>query len=193
VNINHIWIAFALLTVMLSGCATGSTRTKELRRLDNAAKLKFNGKVGMTNFSKCGGAYLDRLNPDYHEVDSKAVLYQKCTELGYPTVFQNKLRSRLEQNLGKRLTAVNTDKNFKANLVFKEAERLGLDYVISGDQLYLAENESNAVVSVLFYVISVSEKKIVLLGRVQKNGDKGKLPELIDAVADELFYKAYLD
>lgn len=192
-NNNRIWIAFVLLAVMLSGCATGSTRTKELRRLDNAVKLKLSGKVGMTTFTKCGGAYLDRLNPDYYEVDSKAVLYQKCTELGYPSVFQSRFKSRLESKLGRKLTAVSTDKTFKANLVYKEAERLGLDYVISGDQLYLAENDSAAVVSVLLYVINVSEKKIVLLGRVQKNGDKGKLPELVDAVADELFDKAYHD
>jgi hypothetical protein len=193
VNSIRIWIALVVTAVIMTGCATGSTSTKELRRIDNAGKLPLTAKVGMTNFSVCGGAYLDRLKPAYHEVDSKAILYLKCSARGYPALFQKRLRSRLEQKLGRKLTNVYSDKPFKANQVFREAERLGLDYVISGDQLYIGENAEILVADVLFYVISVKERKIIMLGQVKRDGSKGKLNEVIDAVADELFTKAYLD
>lgn len=193
VNAGRIWIALVAMAMMLAGCATGPARTKELRRLDNAAKLPLTAKVGMTTFNKCGGAYLDRLNREYHATDSKAILYQRCTDRGYPAAFQSRLRLRLEDRLGRKLAIVSSDKPFKANLVYKDAERLGLDYVIAGDQLYAAENDEVSVVHVLFYVISVKERKIIMLGQVKKDGGKGKMTDVIDAVADELFARAYTD
>ena len=70
-------------------------------------------------------------------------------------------------------------------------EAPSLDYVIAGDLLYLGEADNKTVVSALFYLIRVADGKIVVVGRVKKDGDIGKVFKVIDDVADELFSKAY--
>jgi hypothetical protein len=41
--------------------------------------------------------------------------------------------------------------------------------------------------------VRVSDRKVVLQGRVRKTGSRGTMQNVIDAVADELFDKAFVD
>ena len=145
----------------------------------------------MTEFTVCGGSYLDKLNLEYHEQDTKAVFYHTCTELGHPQTFSHRLRQRLEEKLGRKLVLVKADKSFKPKPVLNSADKLGLEYVIAGDLLYLGETDNKTVVSALFYLIRVADGKIVVVGRVKKDGELGKVLKVIDDVADELFAKAF--
>jgi hypothetical protein len=177
--------------LLICGCATVPVNPAALHRLDNVGALPKNARVGMTDFTACGGSYLDKLNPDYHEQDAKAIFFHKCAELGHPQTFSNRLRLRLEEKLGKKLVLVKTDKSFKPKPVLRDAKKLGLEYVIAGDLLYLGEADNKTVVSVLFFLIRVSDGKLMVVGRVKKEGAMGKVLNVIDDVADELFAKAY--
>lgn len=183
------WLLVALLVV--SGCATATVNPVALHRLNDVGALPKNARIGITEFTVCGGSYLDKLNPDYHEQDSKAIFYHKCTDLGHPQMFSKRLRLRLEEKLGRKLVPVKEDKPFKAKLVLYDADKLGLEYVIAGDLLYLGESDNKTVVSALFYLIRVADRKIVVVGRVKKDGGIGKVLKVIDDVADELFATSF--
>ena len=183
-----------LVLLLICGCATGTVGTassNSLRRLDNVVALQKDARLGMAEFTVCGGTYLDKLNSDYYEQDAKAIFYHKCTELGHPQTFSNRLRLRLEEKLGRKIVLVKKDKSFKPKLVLRDAKKLGLEYVVAGDLLYLGEEDNKTVVSVLLYLIRVSDGKLVVVGRVKKEGAIGKVLDVIDDVADELFAKAY--
>ena len=191
------WVGLLLALLLVCGCATGAVKSTgtvkstELRRLDDIGALPKNARVGMTDFTVCGGTYLDKLNVDYHEKDAKAIFYRKCTELGHPQTFSRRLRLRLEEKLGRKLVLVKSDKTFKPKLVLHDAGKLGLEYVVAGDLLYMGEADNKTVVSALFYLIRVADRKIVVVGRVKKDGPSGKVLNVIDDVADELFAKVY--
>jgi hypothetical protein len=180
-----------VLLLLICGCATGAVNTSALRRLDNVGPLPKNARVGMTDFTVCGGSYLDKLNIDYHRQDAKAVFYHSCTEMGHPQTFSGRLRLRLEEKLGRKLVLVKTDKSFMPKPVLREAKKLGLEYVIAGDLLYLGEAEGKTVVSALLFLIRVADGKLIVVGRVKKEGDIGKVAAVIDDIADELFARAY--
>jgi len=185
------WIGLLVTLLLICGCATGSDNSVALHRMDDIGATPKFAHIGMTDFTVCGGSYLDKLSRDYHEQDQKAIFYNKCTELGHPQTFSRRLRLRLEERLGRKLVPVKTDKTFKPKLVLHDAEKLGLEYVIAGDLLYLGEADDKSVVSAVFYLIRVADRNIVLMGRVKKEGAKGKLLQTIDAVADELFATAF--
>ena len=177
--------------LLICGCATGAVNQSALRRLDNVGTVPKNARVGMTDFTVCGGSYLDKLNPDYHQQDARAVFYRTCTELGHPQTFSGRLRQRLEERLGRKLVLVKADKSFKPKPVLREAKKLGVEYVIAGDLLYLGEAEGKTVVSALLFLIRVSDGKLVVVGRIKKDGAIGRVYDVIDDVADELIAKAY--
>lgn len=185
------WFALLLVLLLTCGCVTGAGSSIDLRRLNDVAALPKDARLGMTEFTVCGGSYLDKLNLDYHEKDAKAVFYHKCTELGHPQTFSHRLRLRLEEKLGRKLALVKAGKSFKPKQVLRDADKLGLQYVVAGDLLYLGEADNKTVVSALFYLIRVADGKIVVVGRVKKDGAIGKVLEAIDDVADELFARAY--
>jgi len=185
------WIGLLVALLLMCGCATGTVSSVELRRLDDVGALPRNARIGMTDFTVCGGSYLDKLNLDYHAHDTRAVFYHKCTEMGHPQTFYHRLRLRLEERLGRKLVLVKTVKSFKPKQVLHDADKLGLEYVVAGDLLYLGEADIKTVVSALFYLIRVADRKIVVVGRVKKDGARGKVLTVIDDVADELFNKMY--
>lgn len=187
------WVGLLVALLVVCGCATGAVSSKALHRMDDVGALPKDAKVGMTEFTVCGGSYLDKLNLDYHKQDAKAIFFHKCTEMGHPQTFSHRLRLRLEEKLGRKLVLVKTDKSFKPTPVIRDADKLGLDYVVAGDLLYLGEADNKTVVSALFYLIRVTDRKIVVVGRVNKDGPLGKVLKVIDDVADELFDKAYKD
>ncbi|MGB9082647.1 MAG: hypothetical protein WCD00_15230 [Desulfuromonadaceae bacterium] len=180
-----------VVLLLICGCATGGGGSSTLRRLDNVGPLPLNARVGMTDFTVCGGNYLDKLNPDQRQQDAKAVFYRACTELGHPKTFSARMRLRLEEKHGRKLVLVKGDKSFKPKPVLRDAKKLGLDYVVAGDLLYLGEAEGNTVVSALLYLIRVSDGKLMVVGRVKKEGAIGKVLDVIDDVADELYARAY--
>lgn len=184
---------FGLLVVVLlvCGCATGGVDSLLLHRSINEGALSRDARIGMTEFTVCGGGYLDKLAHDRQGQDEKAVFYRTCTELGHPQTFSHRLRQRLEERLGRKITLVRTEKSFKPKQVQHSADRLRLDYVLAGDLLYLGEADNKTVVSALFYLIRVADGKTIVVGRVMKAGALGRLPNVIDEVADELFAKAY--
>ncbi len=184
-------VGLLVALLLVSGCATGTVNSVSLRRLDDVAALPKDARIGMTGFTVCGGSYLDKLNLDYHEQDAKAIFYHRCTELGHPQTFSRRVQLRLEERLGRKLVTVKTDKPFKPKLVLSDADKLGLEYVIAGDLLYMGEADNKTVVSALFYLIRVADRKIVVVGRVKKDGAIGKVLKVIDDVADELFATAY--
>lgn len=180
-----------VVLLLICGCATGAVNSSALHRLDNVGAVPKNARVGMTDFTVCGGSYLDKLNPDYHQQDAKAVFYHACTELGHPQTFSKRLRLRLEEKLGRKLVLVKTDKSFLPKPVLRDAKKLGLEYVIAGDLLYLGETDNKTVVSALLLLIRVADGKLMVVGRVKKDGAIGKVLTVIDDVADELFAKSY--
>lgn len=184
-------IGLLVVLLLVCGCATGGVDSLALHRLDDVGALPKDARVGMTEFSVCGGSYLEKLGRGQHEQDANAVFYRKCTELGHPQTFSHRLRLRLEEKLGRKLVLVKTDKSFKPKLVMRSADKLELEYVIAGDLLYLGEADNKTVVSALFYLIRVADGKTMVVGRVMKDGDIGKVLKVIDDVADELFAKAY--
>jgi len=185
------WIGLLVAVLLVCGCVAAGFDSLALHRLDDVGALPRDARVGMTDFTVCGGSYLDKLNIDYHEQDAKAIFYHKCTELGHPQTFSHRLRLRLEEKLGRKIVLVKADKPFKPKLVLNNADKMGLEYVIAGDLLYLGEADKKTVVSALFYLIRVADGKIVVVGRVKKDGELGKVLKVIDDVADELFAKAY--
>jgi hypothetical protein len=180
-----------VVLLLISGCATGAVNSSALRRLDNVGAVPKNARIGITDFTVCGGSYLDKLNIDYHQEDAKAVFYHTCTELGHPQTFSNRLRLRLEEKLGRKLVLVKADKPFLPKPVLRDAKKLGLEYVIAGDLLYLGEAEGRTVVSALLFLIRVTDGKLIVVGRVRKEGAIGTVLTVIDDLADELFAKAY--
>ena len=185
------WTCLLVILLLVCGCATGAVDSNTLRRLSDVGALPKNARVGMTEFTVCGGSYLDKLNREYHEQDTKAVFFHTCTDLGHPQTFSHRLRARLEEKLGRKLVLVKADKSFKPKQVLHTAEKQGLEYVIAGDLLYLGEADGKTVVSALFYLIRVADGKIVVVGRVKKDGAIGKVLNVIDDVADELFARSY--
>lgn len=179
--------AFAILTILLflAGC---STTPKELTRLDDASAIPRTARIGITEFNNCGAGYQER-HTDSH--DEKIRFFKKCTTMGHPVVFSEQLRSRLEERLGKKLVAVKSAKPYKPKQVLRDAKQLKLDYIIAGDLLYLGESESKNVVESLFYIIRVQDARIILAGGVKKTGRRGDTLQLIDKMADELYFKAY--
>lgn len=188
---NPGWVGLMVALLLVCGCATGAVNSTALHRLNDVGALPKNARVGMTEFTVCGGSYLDKLNLDYHEQDAKAIFFHKCTELGHPQTFSRGLRLRLEEKLGRKLVLVKSDKPFKPKLVLRDADKVGLEYVVAGDLLYLGEADNKTVVSALFYLIRVADRKIVVVGRVKKEGARGNVLKVIDDVADELFAKVY--
>jgi uncharacterized lipoprotein YmbA len=185
------WIGLLAALLLVCGCAAVGLDTLALHRLNDEGALPRTARVGMTEFTVCGGSYLDKLNLEYHQQDTKAVFYHTCTELGHPQTFSHRLRQRLEEKLGRKLVLVKADKSFKPKPVLNSADKLGLEYVIAGDLLYLGETDNKTVVSALFYLIRVADGKIVVVGRVKKDGELGQVLKVIDDVADELFAKAF--
>ena len=177
--------------LLIAGCATATVNSSALHRLENVGAVPKNARVGITDFTVCGGSYLDKLNVDYHQQDAKAVFYHTCTELGHPQTFSNRVRLRLEEKLGRKLVLVKAVKPFLPKPVLREAKKLGLEYVIAGDLLYLGEAESKSVVSALLFLIRVADGKLMVVGRVKRDGAIGKVEGVIDDVADELFARAY--
>ncbi|MDD2308444.1 MAG: hypothetical protein PHH91_02565 [Desulfuromonadaceae bacterium] len=177
--------------LLMCGCATGTVNSKALRRVEGVGALSKGARIGMTEFTVCGGSYLDKLNLDYHDHDVKALFYHKCTKIGHPQTFSDRLRMRLEEKLGRKIILVKEAKPFKPNLVLRDANRMGLEYVVAGDLLYLGEAEGKTVVSALLYLMRVSDGKLVVVGWVKKDGAIGKVLGVIDDVADELFDKTY--
>ena len=184
-------IALLVALLLVCGCATSGFDSLALRRLDDVGALPKDARVGMTEFTVCGGSYLDKLNRDRHEQDAKAVFYNRCTELGHPQTFSHRLRLRLEEKLGRKLVLVKAPKPFKPKPVQRSADKLGLEYVVAGDLLYLGEADNKTVVSALLYLIRVADGKIVVAGRAKKDGAIGDILKVIDDVADELFATAY--
>jgi len=185
------WAGLLVALLLVCGCATGGVDSLALHRQDDVKALPRDALVGLTEFTVCGGSYLDKLTRDQHGQDAKAVFFHKCTEMGYPQIFSRRLRQRLEEKLGSKLVLVKTDKSFKPKQVLRSADKLALDYVIAGDLLYLGEADNKTVVSVLFYLIRVEDGKTMVVGRVMKEGAIGKVLQVIDEVADELFAKAF--
>jgi hypothetical protein len=177
--------------LLISGCATAPVNSSAFHRLDNVGAVPKNARVGMTDFTVCGGSYLDKLNIDYHQQDAKAVFYHRCTDLGHPQTFSNRVRLRLEEKLGRKLVQVKTGKPFLPKPVLRDAKKLGLEYVIAGDLLYLGEADNKSVVSALLFVVRVADGKLMVAGRVKKDGTIGKVLDVIDTVADELFARTY--
>jgi hypothetical protein len=97
------------------------------------------------------------------------------------------------QRLGKKLVRVNSDKPFMAKVALRDAGKQGLDYVLAGDLLAMGDTANEAVVSAQLFAVRVSDRKVVLQGRVRKTGSRGTMQNVIDAVADELFDKAFVD
>jgi signal recognition particle subunit SEC65 len=186
-----VWIVLLFALLLVCGCATGGVDSLALRRADDVGALPRDARVGMTQFTVCGGSYLDKLNREQQGQDAKAAFFHTCTELGHPQTFSHRLRKRLEERLGRKIVQVKADKSFKPKQVFRTADKLGLDYVIAGDLLYLGEADNRTVVSALFYLIRVADRKTVVVGRVKKDGALGKVLNVIDDVADELFAKAF--
>lgn len=184
------WAAVVVAALAVCGCAADGT---ELRRLDGIGKLPRDARIGLTEFRQCGAAYLDRLNPDYYEQDRKALFLLTCTEFGFPKTFHDGLRQRLEQRLGKKLVRVNSDKPFMAKAALRDAGKQGLDYVLAGDLLAMGDTADEAVVSAQLFAVRIADRKVVLQGRVRKTGPRGNMQNVIDAVADELFEKAFVD
>jgi hypothetical protein len=191
VKIYPGWVGLLVVLLLVCGCATGGVDSLVLHRPDDVGPLSRDARVGMTEFKFCGGSYLDKLNRDQHGQDEKAVFYRTCTELGHPETFSHRLRQRLEERLGRKLALVKVEKSYKPKLVLHSADKLRLDYVIAGDLLYLGEADGRTVVSALFYLIRVADGKTVVVGRVMKAGARGRVLNVIDDVADELFTKAY--
>ena len=185
------WAGVVVVALAICGCAAGGGAA--LRRLDGVGRLPQDAKIGLAEFRQCGAAYLDRLNPEYYGQDAKAKFLFTCTEMGYPNAFQEGLRLRLEARLGKRLVRVKSDKPFMAKSVLRDAEKLGLDYVLSGDLLAMGETGKEAVASAQLFVVRVADRKVILQGWVKKTAERGKMQNVIDAVADELFAKAFAD
>src|SRR5450631_1059707 len=152
-----VWIGLLVVVMLVSGCATIAFNGKELHRLDSVGSLPKNARIGIANFTVCGGNYLDKLNPEYYEQDARAIFFHKCTDLGHPQTFSARLHQRLEEKLGRKLVLVKSDKSFKPKQVLHDAEKLELEYVIAGDLLYLGEKDSRTVVSALFYLIRVAD------------------------------------
>jgi hypothetical protein len=192
-NVKKRFAWFGLLAgvLLVCGCATFAGNTRDLHRLKDVGALPKDARIGMTVFTVCGGSYLDKLNPEYYGQDAKAIFYRACTDLGHPQTFSNRFRQRLEERFGRKLVVVKEDKPFKPKQVLRDAEKLGLDYVIAGDLHYIGEKDSNTVVSAAFYLISVADAKIVVVGRVRKNGPIGQVEKVIDEVADELFVTSF--
>lgn len=189
------WIGLLVTVTLACGCATATVavkpKPKELRRLEGVKELPKDARIGLIDFSVCGGSYLDKLNPEYHEQDAKAIFFRSCTDLGHPRTFSRRFRQRLEARFGRKLVAVKSDKPFKPKQVQSNAKKLGLEYVIAGDLLYLGERDNKTVVSAVFYLIHVTEGKIVVVGQVKKEGPIGQASKVIDDVADQLFASAY--
>ena len=177
-----------VVALALCGCAAVGM---DLRRPSVVDKLPQDAKIGLVEFRQCGASYLDRLNTDYYGRDSKAAFLLSCTEMGYPRAFHDRLRQRLEERLGKKLVRVKSDKPFIAKVVTSDAEKLGVDYVLGGDLLAMGETAGGAVVSTQLFAVRVADRKVVLQGRFKKTDARGKLQNVIDAVADELFMKAF--
>jgi signal recognition particle subunit SEC65 len=186
------WLGLLVALLLVCGCATtGGVDSLALHRADDAGALPGDARVGLTEFTVCGGSYLDKLTRNRHEQDAKAVFYHTCTELGHPQTFSRRLRQRLEERLGRKLVLVKADKSFKPKTVLRAADKLGLEYVIAGDLLYLGEADNVTVVSALFYLIRVADGKTMVVGRVMKKGAIGQVLKVIDDCADELFAAAY--
>ena len=185
------WAGLLVALLLVCGCATGGVDSLALRRQDDVAALPRDARVGLTEFTVCGGSYLDKLKRDRQGQDAKADFFHTCTELGHPQTFSRRLRQRLEERLGRKLVPVRTEKPFKPKQVLRSADKLGLEYVIAGDLLYLGEADNRTVVSALFYLIRVADGKTMVVGRVMKDGAIGQVLQVIDEVADELYDKAY--
>ena len=189
-KIYRAFAGFVAAVLFICGCAAGG---RELHRPEGAGRLPLTAKIGLTEFKRCGAAYLDRLNPTYYGQDAKAGFLLECTELGYPKTFQNRLRQRLEERLGKKLAMVRSDKPFLAKTVLHDGEKQGLDYVLAGDLLAMGETAREAVAASQLYAVRVADRKVVRLGLVKKTDARGKMQNVIDAVADELYVKVFAD
>jgi hypothetical protein len=188
---NAGWVGLLVVMLLICGCATGGVDSLALHRADDVGALPRDARVGLTEFTVCGGSYLDKLSREQQKLDERAAFYHTCTKLGHPQTFSHRLRQRLEERFGRKLVVVKTDKSFKPKQVLRSADKLGLDYVIAGDLLYLGEAENRTVVSALFYLVRVADGKTMVVGRVMKDGALGKVLDVIDEVADELFATAY--
>jgi hypothetical protein len=185
------WAGLLLALLLLCGCATVGVDSLALHRPDDVKAVPRDALVGLTEFTVCGGSYLERLSREQQGRDPKADFFRTCTELGHPQTFTHRLRQRLEERLGSKLVPLRTVKSFKPRQVLQGADKLALDYVIAGDLLYLGEADNRTVVSALFYLIRVADGKTMVVGRVMKEGALGKLLQVIDEVADELYDTAY--
>lgn len=75
--------------------------------------------------------------------------------------------------------------------VLRDAKKMELEYVIAGDLLYLGEADNKSVVSALLFLVRVADGKLMVVGRVKKEGAVGEILEVIDDIGDELFATAY--
>lgn len=184
------WSATLVAGLIVCGCVAVKP---EVQRHDTLARLPRDARIGLTDFTRCGAGYLDRLNGDSFGQDRRAQFLRTCTEFGYPGMFHEGLRQRLEKRLGKKLVRVKSDRPFMAKSVLRDGEQLNLDYVLAGDLLAMGETPNEAVVATQLFVVRVSDRKVVLKEMVRKNGSRGKLQEVVDAVADELYDSSFTD
>lgn len=166
---------------------------QELHRLATIGGLPEGAKIGLVDITQCGAGYMSRLGPDDFGQDRKVRFLRTCTEFGYPRTFHDEFQHRLEQRLGKKLARIATDRPFMAKAVAGEAEKLGLDFAVAGDLLAMGETGNEAVVAAQLFVVRVVDGKVVVQGVVKKNGPRGTLPKVVDAVADLLYDRSFVD
>lgn len=179
-----------VVALAICGCVTVGS---DLRRLSGVGRLPRDARIGLVELKQCGEGYLASLDPDGYGQDPKATFLLTCTQLGYPGIFYNGLRQRLEERLGKKLVHVRLDNPFRPKVVLRDAEKLGLDYLLVGDLLAMGETTTEAVILTRLFAIRVADRKVVLKGRIKKTAARGKMQNVIDAVADELYQKAFAD
>lgn len=184
--IKKAWLLAAVLSIC--GCAHS---TMDLHALSGFEKLPANARVGLAQFKKCGGVYLDRLNLEYYQEDAKAIQFLKCTEEGKPKIFDSGLRHHLEERLGTKLVVVKSAQPYRPEQLLVDAELLHLEYIVSGDLLFLVQNDRKTAVSVFFYMLRVADGKVLMKGWVKKTGAAENIKQTIDEVANELYAKLY--
>lgn len=178
------------VTLAICGCvAVGS----DSPRLSGVGSLPRDARIGLVELKQCGEGYLASLDPADYGHDSKATFLLTCTKLGYPGIFHDGLRQRLEERLGKKLVHVSSEKPFRPKGVLEDAEKLGLDYLLVGDLLAMGETTTEAVILTRLFALRMADRKVVLKGRVKKSDARGNMQNVIEAVADELFAKAFVD
>jgi hypothetical protein len=177
-----------VVSLAICGCTAGGSR---LFGPGSGGKLPRDARIGLVALQQCGEGYLSRLKPEQYKRDKKAAFLLTCTQLGYPATFHAGLRQGLEKRLGKDLVSVRAGAPFSAKDVLKDAEQLGLEYLLIGDLLAMGETAKEAAILSQLVAMRVADRKVVLKIRIKKTASLGELQHVIDEVADELFDQAF--